>query len=279
MLITAGFCFVVLLTVASLYVFVAHLYYCFRKYGCHRCDALPSKMSTMTTVVSGTVFMYGVLESVERYLAQYPDDIPRNVFDVLFSLTSILYAASLITVYAILWLRQRCLYNKPALAHLTSTYTRIASKYLIIVIVVLGIAILVSTVTANWLQICRGRCLEVLTFCTILGAPVLVQILLLALFLFPLFKHQSSNQSVSVNYVPLMKRIAILTTVCLVTDIATTLLAVFLLEPAFLGINLVTNLLCVIFSTSDWKNRLWPCTSPLNDARSYTDTERSSEEL
>lgn len=113
-------------------------------------------------------------------------------------------------------------------------------------------------VIPQWLDFCHGECYKNLRIGVSVICHSLAQLSLITLLLLPLRKHRQENHAAVDNLVPIMMRVAILTGICLLTDITTTVLSVIYEESAYSGLNIVSNVFCLIFSTADWRERLWP---------------------
>jgi len=101
-----------------------------------------------------------------------------------------------------------------------------------------------------------------------LGASTsLCQFLLLASLGYPLYVHRKKMLGSGVHsttLIPLIKRAACMTLICIFSDIASTLFAAFYSSSTAyeyhiaLSCNLLVNMHCAVFSCVDWRKRLFP---------------------
>nr|XP_039263092.1 uncharacterized protein LOC120339090 [Styela clava] len=183
------------------------------------------------------------------------------------------YAVSMLFIYLSLWLRQRVFYQHPLLHHLSSRAVRFIS-WSVSVLLVTGIVFLgvFYMVTATYVGTPRG-CTVVKNPLTIVRWYLLVfilvpfQISLLALYSYPLIKHRlvAMGPTGKANHViPMIRRAALAAAFCSVSDIAfaTVFLVyesdVMTLTTYLYDINIVINLLGLIFSFQNWQTRLMP---------------------
>lgn len=245
------------------YLFAAQLIYCCRSLR-PQFGKLNPKIKTEETLLVVAPIVAFTAVGLRIALTLLALNIPsalRIVDHLLRTFIVIFYSSSLIVTYSVLWLRQRVVYLKPTLHHLSNPTTRFFSKYFIIYIVLSGIITFSAVSALNLIETCFDDCFVVVLFVVALVVwPLSCQIPLLILMLFPLYKHQTSNQVTHNRYVKLMIRIATLTAVCLVSDITTVVTSVYV-DVYFTPqqFNLIVNLVCVTLTPINWKEKILPC--------------------
>lgn len=253
----AGFYIQTVLCGISLYMLIAQLIYGLRIQRQERCKiSRRQKVAALLVVASACILVTGIIHLI---LFNFSDRILTDTqFDILDSFAIMLYIMSLVFMYCVIWLRHRIIYTNPALAHLTNKFSRIVSKYLIMFLVILSSAEAMVIGAAYLFDVCDVDCFEKLYYGFAISGPLFMQIMLLSLLIHPLLKHHQTNFVTNENYVSLMKRIGIVTSICMVTDLTSILLNMHWVVYIPLHVNLVVNLICVIIPTTDWKSRLFP---------------------
>ena len=195
----------------------------------------------------------------------------------------LMLTGSAVCSYLVLWLRQRLFYNTPALKHLSNKITKICSFAAVIfmaasasvpVAIYLAIStyvraevgcLLVSNQVWEWIP-------GVLYYVLVL----IFQFMLISLFIYPQWKHHKDQSSIVENkdLIPLIKRVGNAAIVAVTTTSASGLLSLALLELPYdewlhllVGLDILVNLLSVIFSFRDWKKRLAPFLVDANEVR------------
>lgn len=185
------------------------------------------------------------------------------------------YASSLFAIYLVLWMRQRLFYRDPRLKHLSSKFIQtlswnmgfilLASGLVAIGIFLLGVRYKATSVGCRTIPGPLNK-----TRWIVLGTgTVLFQICFLCLFLYPLGKHQQDmkrfgrTQGQGNPVIKLVKRATVITIICILTDMVTVAVILFIdkngmQSTRIYGINLVINVVCLIFSFPDWRERLMP---------------------
>lgn len=242
----------------ALYICLAQWIYCCRLQVCReRRNSKELRMAIIVGSASTTAFITMTLETSRIYMQYSIAD------DILAYASTTLYALSLMLMYTIIWLRQRTFYTNPALLELTNKCTRITSKFVLVgIISVASILCVVLSLVAT-VGDCDEKCYEGLYYVTLLVAPCFAQSILLSLFLHPLRKYHKTNMITDPRYVVLMKRIAILTGVCLVSDLISVLIEIYVIDFLALQVNLILNLVCIILATTNWRSRCLPCLKSL----------------
>lgn len=260
----------------TLYLFILQLLHYRKKHIVSR-EQTGKKLSIMLAATSGVIF----LELSSDVARLYCDDKCHPMIeDALFDVVMIKYLASLLMIYSVLWLRQRSFYTVVAFSSLTNQFTRFVSKYLLAFIIFFGISILVSSIVLLRFSTCSEGCWPIYMLVALICYPMISQLSLLMLFLHPLLKHRSTNNaSNTAEYLPLMRRVCVLTATCLSTDIFTIVVAFYIRSRSPNDVNLLSNLLCLIFSTTDWRERIFPCstcTPPRNPATNGDSNSRTT---
>ncbi|XP_076817368.1 uncharacterized protein LOC143462936 [Clavelina lepadiformis] len=182
------------------------------------------------------------------------------------------YGFSNAATYMLFWERQRRFYAHPAMRR------SLRSKYLInlswsafaLIIIALTCNILTFALTSNHFASSTG-CERI-----DLGIPfwlkavllsiwtILHQIILVVLMVYPLVRYYSASGIVmprnARNIMPVIKRLATATVICILSDITVTILASFTSQPfmshLLYNVNLVVNVVCAVMTFGDWKLRL-----------------------
>lgn len=186
------------------------------------------------------------------------------------------YGLSIQVIYSALWLKQRVLYQNPALKHLSSKLVRGFSIFTFIILLTTCTLLLVLfLVGVNYSGTPVG-CLDEpindisanrwLLFGTMI--PIF-QVCLLSLFIYPLVKHYSRMRQMPTHaqgrnpVTELIKRATIMTIMTVITDMLCwgTAMLIKFREPESLILfdaDLVINLFCLVLSFPDWKERFMP---------------------
>ena len=241
-----------------------------------------------------TVFSY---QSVQ---ATAVDTIACNVLSQVSA--SAIYFGN-VFVYVFLWLRQSIFYVQSTLKVLYNKKLKAFSFFILIFYLVLGITLFLAySIFVQYSLNSAGLCqfqvttnnnalfVQILTSWNILS--IVMQILVLSLFIYPLLKQTSwkLNQQGKQNHhmLRVVKKAVVLTSVSLVTDICT-LLSLRLVvsddsnNPTFLyDVNLVINHLVTIACFGFWRKLLWPwsikCHITINTVMTVDDTLNSSQQ-
>ena len=189
-------------------------------------------------------------------------------------------------VYVFLWLRQSVFYVHSSLKILYNTCLKVFSFSVLIIYFLFGVCLLSAyfikvRYTLNQAGVCQFQVenggnvsyLQILIAWAI--ASILMQILLLGLFIYPILKQSSWQKKFSIKgkkekslkNVGILKRVkkaVILASVCLATDVLTVVALKLLFDEnanssSFIyDINLAINHLVTIVCFDHWKKMLWP---------------------
>ena len=231
--------------------------------------ALKMRLLTLLTVL--LVLGRFVCENYEL-LAQYTGvcyDYCNAIVKVKVALTSVAFYCICMT----LWMRQQFFYAEPAIQHLSKPLFRALSWGSL---GFLTLALLIGTVlflVTRFYKMTERGCLNhhntipaVIPWIFVGTATVLSQLILFALFVYPLLQHKSqldaSSRSNFSRFAPLIKRVAMATAICIISDIIALLLIVLvkdqddIIPTLAYDVSLVVNVICVMASFSDWWNRV-----------------------
>ena len=197
------------------------------------------------------------------------------------------YHLSLTCLYLLLWSRQVKMYRHRALRHLSSGPLRATSFLVLFGILGCSIASATSYLVTFTLLASPVGCIYDLSFpdgppsslpgILLFTISFVFQFSLLGLLIYPLIKHyrvccrsEASKVKTHRNIKKTIVRLSVCTTVCVISDGIASYLLVFVNDgssPVFFWANIYTvNLLCnivaVICSFADWKQRLFPCFKP-----------------
>lgn len=246
----------VVIAVAALYLFaVEWIHYC-RNYGCYNARN-HLKLLTETILISVSITLaFTAAVGSEIYVTLLMDD-PSTVRGIPWSqLRGFFYAISLIVCYTVLWFRQRTFYTNTNLVHLTNGVSRVISKYFIVYIILSGLAMVCGLVVGD----CKLQCYRTVFWAALTTWPLSIQLILLWLMVFPLYKHHTTNLMSNKKLVTLMKRAAIFTALCSISDLVTLVLhlTVCILWTLPLELNMIVNVTCVTLIPCNWKERFAP---------------------
>ena len=170
-------------------------------------------------------------------------------------------------------MRQRFFYAEPAIQHLSGPLIRALSwGYLGLLTLALLIGNVLFLVT-RFYKMTEHGCFNhhntipsVIPWIFLGTATVLSQLILFALFVYPLLQHRSqlnaSSRSNVSSLAPMIKRVALAAAVCIISDIIALLLIVLVKDqndiiPTFaFDVSLVVNVICFVATFIDWWNRL-----------------------
>ena len=201
----------------------------------------------------------------------------KSICEAISKLENITFAAGSGLVYLFLWFRQRVFYIHPSLNTLNNKVVKTASTSIMVIWVLYFVSLWILTFLFVQHHFNReGGCLIKESFQYILPVlvwswcivSILMQILLLVLFIYPIMKQTSwQNQQNHESNSCLKKRVkkaVIFTLICLLTDLLSVILSqIFYVRKANIAIfpftlNLVTNHLITIACFDNWKQLFWP---------------------
>lgn len=203
------------------------------------------------------------------------------------------YALSLLAVYLVLWIRQRIFYNDVRLKHMSSKFIRAISWFISILFVTSGLTTLtLFLVSGEYLGTPYG-CLSLegrldnIRYKLLITSTVFFQFFFLSLFIYPLVKHQKTMKHFSAEskenpIVKLIMRATVSTSICIVTDAACLAIATPLdrygsAQILVYDVNIVINVVSLIVSFADWRERFMPWR--LNKTIKKTETDIQNHEL
>lgn len=240
-----------------------------------------TKYGALMRVSALSAAIFGLITFLSQMFQIFFDLDSKLVFcDALkkidFTVTNFIF----ISVYAVLWLRQRSFYINKNTLHLTSCCTRCFSIVLLILLFAISlINPIVYDTTQFYMRTNYGCKLRWSAFptqyhwMTLAIVTIFFHASLLILFAYPLLKHRAAiNQRVSKQsgnrktneLVAVIRRAFHLAIVCVVSDVIVVVVNVAVvtvidITPQIVtNINLLTNITCVIMTFGDWKQRLFP---------------------
>lgn len=181
------------------------------------------------------------------------------------------HCASLIITYNVLWLRQRAVHTDPTSRYLSNAASRFISKYYSIYTAVIAVIVMSITVMIYFIRDCRtNECFWNVCLFSLTVLPLICHLPLLYLMLTPLYKYYRSRLSSNRKCLSLVKRVAILTILCLVSEVVTILVLKHFERRYFyvIPLNMVVNLLSVIMIQNNWTVKVFPfVTSSVREVR------------
>nr|XP_039257800.1 uncharacterized protein LOC120334364 [Styela clava] len=193
---------------------------------------------------------------------------------IAFEFRVITYGLALSSLYIILWMRQRVFYWSPALSDLTSPIVRFLSFSMPVII---SLGCIGTIILVNITEKSVGTRLG----CAVVKNPFnrlswifkgvafcIMQGILLSLLIYPLLKHRKamratvSNETTQIDF--LIKRVLITTVICVCADTITNLVGfayrrdLTLVHHFIYDININIDLVAVLCSFKDWREKLFP---------------------
>ena len=199
-----------------------------------------------------------------------------------------------------LWFRQSIFYVQPCLKILFSKYLRFFSFAVLIIYLLVGTSLFVTYLIyvrfeVNEAGVCHfeldssgamSNGENILVGWT--ASSILMQIILLGLFIYPLLKRALWQGNLSnerkLHLIKKVKKAVILTLMCLVTDVAAAVVLILVAEENtnnatfFYNVNIVVNLLVTIACFEHWRKLLWPW-NILYSNICFTSVEKSSQSV
>nr|XP_002128177.1 uncharacterized protein LOC100186669 [Ciona intestinalis] len=226
-------------------------------------------MDNLSVVASMFAFMNCVSDQPLLYIKS-----PTNVTcKIIQSLSFVLYSAGIVCLYSFLWFRQRACYKNPTLSEMHGKFARILSSTILPLFIIMMLAGMILTGALWEFTTSDIGCIEVAQTRTplivLFTGAVAMQGTLLTLFVYPLKRHAGFATS---NVLPsdkllmaLVKRSIITTGLCVLADALAFIIAValptntpFIVTNLLYDANLVCNVVCVVGSFADWRQRLAP---------------------
>ena len=273
-----------ILTVITVYLIIACIIYEFKKQriGCRSRRQKSFKKGRKTPklfllmraeLLVALLFLCGrfVCEHCELLLQHFEADV--DFCDKLNKTKMLFSAVNVAAVYLFLWTRQRLYYLEPAMKELSNKTTRTMSTlslfFLFIGHFVGNILFLLfrdfNLSAVGCVNNIKDETLfEYLPWIWLGTGSMVYQIILFALFIYPLIRHKSLVPSSNGfhNTISVIKRTTIATSTCIATDFISSCLIVLARDeneivPIFsYDISATINVVCVIMSFGDWKMQL-----------------------
>ena len=229
-----------------------------------------------TKVDAGVVYTLAILTTICSFLRLvtnqavfnfgYTDRSPLQC-EVGTVISTIFYALTIDGAYMFLWFRQRSLHRHPSMEELKKRWLRILGCMALIFILLGTLSILACMlITTHFIHTGKG-CFKVSRFGQLTLWPYYVIILfqtfgqasMLFLFLYPICLNLASNNADRV--IKIMKRSAIFAGICVLSDVISMVIVVFVASDAtFLSttltvydINMMVNTSSVFFSFESWR--------------------------
>lgn len=196
--------------------------------------------------------------------------------DISIKFKVVAYGISIFTIYLVLWVRQRIFYADPRLKHLSSKFIRSVSWLMVFFLLISGLgAIVLFLIGAEDIGTPLG-CRTVATnfspeirYAILIAFTVVFQVCFLGLFIYPLVKHYQSTRMPENAHdrdnpiIKLVKRATTIAILCMLTDVISVIIAIFIGSDGSASIllydvNIVVNLSFLILSFPDWRMRLMP---------------------
>ena len=232
-------------------------------------SALMMRLLTLFAVL----FVLGrfVCENYEL-LAQYTG-VCRDYCNAIVKVKVVLTSFGLYCICCFLWMRQRFFYAEPAIQHLSRPLIRPLSWGSLGLLTLVMLIVNVLFFFTTFYKMTEHGCLNhhntiptVIPWIFWGTATVLGQLLLLALFIYPLLQHKSqlnpTFRSNFRNFASMIKRVAMAAAVCIISDIIALLLILLvkdqdeIIPTLAYDVSLVVNIICVMATFVDWWERL-----------------------
>ncbi|XP_039268034.2 uncharacterized protein LOC120343031 [Styela clava] len=218
--------------------------------------------------LSGSIFAF--LNCAVDHPSIFLRETSNKTCKILQSFSFLFYPCGVTCVYCFLWARQRVFYSSPTLGLLHSKYLRWTSLAILPIFLVFTTIGMITTLALYTYQTSSIGCIETSgnkspTIILYVGA-LCMQATLLTLFVYPLKEHASdTDDDLPENklMMSLIKRAFVTTGLCVLAD--TTAFIIIMLLPSngpsivvnlIRDGNLVVNVICVVCSFVDWRERL-----------------------
>ena len=214
---------------------------------------------------------------VHEVVYAFVDDLSDFVCTMYLKTHIVLYALAIAAIYVFLWTRQRFLYNNPQMVGYNLRFARLLSWLVIIIMVLCELATVVIFMVTRHYVLAHNQCelaaIDViyhkLPWIFLATVSVTFQIILMFLFVYPLLFHRAQSKEClkrstrnQNSFMPLVRRIALMAGICIFSDIialAVTILKNIRLSNYIYDLNLLTDLICIICSFTDWRKRIFSC--------------------
>ncbi|XP_026691410.2 uncharacterized protein LOC100183119 [Ciona intestinalis] len=219
----------------------------------------------------------GCVFTLVRVLTTYPElahwDLSTATCTGLRKTATALSGVILVSVYLILWLRQRALYRISAISALANKFIQFLSMCVLGLIMTCGGTVLTIHLSSRFFKGTAVGCklywtneaLGMAAGLTYMAFLVAFQVILLFLLVYPMCIHQSPTASIKQKHIKLMKRVIATSTVATVVDLFCTLSGALFLTDTYSPLRQVVynmdhtiSIICIVFSFRDWKARLLP---------------------
>ena len=224
--------------------------------------------------IVAALFLLGRLLCEQYELLAHYLGVTNDYCNVVVKVKVTLSSISVWNVYLFLWTRQRLCYSEPVMHHLSSHFMKAMSWISLLLLAVAQITSTILFVVTRFYKLTHLGCRKYMSTTSdkvpwiFIGAmTVCFQIIFLFLFIFPLIKHKAAIKSTpkvgSHIVLRLIKRAAFMTSVCIVTDLVSLLVILFASDKNEIvmilayDVSLLTNIICVVASFSDWKLRFF----------------------
>ena len=224
--------------------------------------------------IVASLFLFGRLICEEYELLTQYLGADYDYCDVILKLKVAMGSVAMTGVYLFLWTRQRLFYSEPAMHHLSPQLMKAMSWISLLLLVVGQIVVTTLFLVTRFYKLTHLGCSKYMStipdevpWILVGTLTVCGQLILCFLFVFPLIKQKSavaSEQKVGFQkLLRVIKRVAIITSVCIATDLFSFLLILFardnnnIVVTLAYDISLVSNVICMVASYSDWKLRLF----------------------
>lgn len=221
----------------------------------------------------------------------------QMICNVSFGIGNLSFTLGTSFVYLFLWFRQRIFYIHPAFHFLRNKCVNVASIGVILVWFVF--VVLSSIFYIVYVRFTFNEIYNACLFSTHLSwqwfqgilimwsaISTLMQLTLLGLFLYPLFRQESWRKQNNLGDSTLLKRVkkaVLLTSISLITDIVVVVMITSIKSPLNIisyNLNLFINNVVIICCFDNWKTILFPCTRRseklLSQSKSSSSTKPSS---
>ncbi|XP_077971606.1 uncharacterized protein LOC120345539 [Styela clava] len=241
----------------------------------HRSSNVMVQTALELLTIASAVFV--TLRSASEQLKMFLSDSDKNTCNIIADVYVLLYAFPIATIYSFLWLRQRILYFQKPLSAFNSKKVRMVSAVIFGVMLIGEIATtLVFTLTITYKPGELGCSLDktilpdFVPWMMIIVFTVSFQIVLLGLYIGPLIcismKNNAKNKEIrrhgNNRIGGTIKRVCIATFACLLSDMVAVLVTysikISIVSNLIYDLNLIVNLIGIICSFKNWRNRLFP---------------------
>lgn len=248
------FVFDIVIVTLLLYLMINQTFHAFR-YSKRRISGISRAgygfFTNFTLALSGLFAILSILFEIASYFVAYTSTT--------FNMSNLSIVIAFTLLYSVLWFRQRMFYVQEWMQHLTTPCSRFFSIFEGYIMLIFGLLTIVVTFQQVYhYQVKTTSEVPHLVFYIGVISQFQVQISLLLLFVFPLWKHTRVIEAAHAqSHVKLIKRAAILTSLAILVDVCITILLVIFGLGSLTSLSFLVNYIIIILCFKSWRSRLF----------------------